>query len=684
MHDAAASEAPSSDQSMTNSVEHQPWLERVGLTSRYRPSADHVVLQVLAVIVAVGGIVQNSAAVVIGAMLLAPVMTPVLSLSAAIVLGRAVDAARLVAWISLLVLGSILLGWGLGSLLPTVDLTDELLTRTSPDLTDLVIALAAGTAGAFALTRDGRSSALPGVAVAVALVPPMAAAGLAAAAGRGELARGAALLVGTNLAAIVAMGVVVFVGTGVVSAASLRANSGSILASMCAFAVVLIAVAIPLSGQSVAALATAREQTEVDIQIRDWLGMSGTRIVDVSIEKGRITIQLAGPNPPPPSEPLEMSIEAAGLGNRPLEIRWVQERGQEQREDSPSPTISTTDATRLVVAWLAQLETDIELVGLTIEETTLGLALRGGESPPDTTSLLELFEASFAVRPSVNLNWQQGSGSDETVPDVALPLPPVASEPEQRTNPEDAGPVPPLANAESGPNPDRPVVDAFAIFEQAVVSFNEGDRAALRLLIDEPDELSQVVQLRAIRDPAPTGEDPLQFILLQERTGGSLRLRRIDLERQDGGELSASVRPLEPEALDVRNPRAVVTFYLDAIADGDARARGVLARPQDSPAGGISDIDDVDEIGGEASATTPLRVLDFGVTRRSTTERGPSAEVPVLGSIPSDGARFLRCDRLTLLRFGETDAWLIDQHERGEAQPQPPGSPRFSQVCRGL
>jgi uncharacterized membrane protein len=76
------------------------------------------------------------------------------------------------------------------------------------------VALAAGAAGAYATVREEVSAALPGVAVAVALVPPLATAGLVLEAGQVELAKGALLLYLANLVAIMSSGIAVFLATG--------------------------------------------------------------------------------------------------------------------------------------------------------------------------------------------------------------------------------------------------------------------------------------------------------------------------------------------------------------------------------------------------------------------------------------------------------------------------------------
>lgn len=126
----------------------------------------------LSVVVAVMGLSADSAAVVIGAMLLAPLMQPVLATAAGISMALFRKSLQSVGTVLVATLGAIALSYVLAALFVTGELPREVLSRTAPDIRDLVVALGAGTAGAYATVRKDVSSSLPGVAVAVALVPP--------------------------------------------------------------------------------------------------------------------------------------------------------------------------------------------------------------------------------------------------------------------------------------------------------------------------------------------------------------------------------------------------------------------------------------------------------------------------------------------------------------------------------
>ena len=166
------------------------------------------------------GLVMNSTAVIIGAMLISPLMAPILSAGLALATGDLTLGIRSVANLLL----STLLGVGVAiilvALLPFKDLTPEILARTTPSTLDLVIALFSGAIGAIAICRDvkGIATSIPGVAIAVALMPPLCVIGFGLGYwvslwdSRGlEIARGGGLLYLTNLVAITFTAMLVFV-----------------------------------------------------------------------------------------------------------------------------------------------------------------------------------------------------------------------------------------------------------------------------------------------------------------------------------------------------------------------------------------------------------------------------------------------------------------------------------------
>ena len=174
-----------------------------GLQSSSRLGFDFVALICLSTVIAALGLIRNSGAVVIGAMLVAPLMTPLVASGLSLVQGN----WHLIRIASRTVFGGFLLSFGigvaLGVVLPGLTPTDEMLARGSPSAFDLLVALVSGMAAAYAGSRPHLLSALPGVAIAASLIPPVATSGMALAIGELSLASGALLLFLTNIVAIV-------------------------------------------------------------------------------------------------------------------------------------------------------------------------------------------------------------------------------------------------------------------------------------------------------------------------------------------------------------------------------------------------------------------------------------------------------------------------------------------------
>ncbi|MCB8948944.1 MAG: DUF389 domain-containing protein [Ardenticatenaceae bacterium] len=167
-----------------------------------RPDLDFYMLISLSTIIAALGLIVSSPAVVIGAMLVAPLMSPMVGIGLAVVLG---DVRFIRLSLGAVVRGaflSIFVGALAGLLSINQPATPELLARTQPTLIDLAIALFSGLAGGYALARSDAAGALPGVAIAAALVPPLATVGISLTAGRYGQAFGAMLLFTANFVSI--------------------------------------------------------------------------------------------------------------------------------------------------------------------------------------------------------------------------------------------------------------------------------------------------------------------------------------------------------------------------------------------------------------------------------------------------------------------------------------------------
>ena len=175
---------------------------RVAIEANALPSRMFFVMNVLSAIIASYGLITNSAAVVIGAMLVAMMLGPITGIALATIDYRLPllrkSLLTLIAGVSLVVM----VGFVVGSLHNGQPLTAEILSRTQPTSMDLMIALAGGTAGAYAMVSPHLSVAVVGVAVATALVPPLAASGILLSHGEMYLGLGALILAITNIIAI--------------------------------------------------------------------------------------------------------------------------------------------------------------------------------------------------------------------------------------------------------------------------------------------------------------------------------------------------------------------------------------------------------------------------------------------------------------------------------------------------
>lgn len=175
---------------------------RVIIEANALPSKMYFVMNILSAIIASYGLIINSAAVVIGAMLVAMMLGPITGVALAIIDYRMPLLRKSLLTMAAGVLLIIIIGYIIGLLHQGQPLTAEVLSRTQPTSMDLMIALAGGTAGAYARVSPHLSVAVVGVAVATALVPPLAASGILFANGEMELGFGAVLLALTNIIAI--------------------------------------------------------------------------------------------------------------------------------------------------------------------------------------------------------------------------------------------------------------------------------------------------------------------------------------------------------------------------------------------------------------------------------------------------------------------------------------------------
>ncbi len=167
-----------------------------------QPTYSFHLMVVLSTIIASFGLLAGSTAVVIGAMLVAPLMGPIFGIGLGLSNGdKKLLKNALISEIIGIVL-AVAIAVLIGMIPIRLGLSSEILSRTQPTIYDIIIALFSGFAGAYALVDEKIGSALPGVAIATALVPPLASCGICLALQQWSLAGGAFLLFFVNFLAI--------------------------------------------------------------------------------------------------------------------------------------------------------------------------------------------------------------------------------------------------------------------------------------------------------------------------------------------------------------------------------------------------------------------------------------------------------------------------------------------------
>ncbi len=306
--------------------------DRLFLDGRRKQTAFWVLLT-LAAIIAGSGVVADSDATVIGAMIVAPLMTPILGTALAVVLA---DRFRILRGVATVAAGAalvVVLGFLLGLLVPepvVAATNSEVASRVSPDLIDLVASLATGLVGAFALVRSDVSDALPGVAIAISLVPPLAVVGLTLESGEPGQALGALLLFSSNVAAIIAT------GTGLLLAYRLRPAAEAAgrpvgrlgIGTIVVVAGLVVLVAVPLGTVSYRLFAETTTIAGIRPVAEQWAAEESWTIVTVSGTADAIQIEALGPPPGPDVALLRRELDQAGYADVAVEVSLVLGRKQ--------------------------------------------------------------------------------------------------------------------------------------------------------------------------------------------------------------------------------------------------------------------------------------------------------------------------------------------------------------------
>ena len=296
---------------------------------RNRRLSRYWLLLPLAAVIASAGVVSDSTATVIGAMIVAPLMTPILGIVLAVVLADGTNLRRCVVLVVAGAAAVVVIGWLVGLFVPypVVAATNtQVAARVTPRIVDLVAALATGAVGSVALARSDISDTLPGVAIAISLVPPLAVVGLTLESGAPRQSLAAFVLFVTNVAAILASGIVVmafhrvhrvFGGAG-----SRYGGAVAIIGAL------LLVVIVPLWINSDRIDKTSVRQSEVQAVAERWADDAGWSVTGVTAAGDQVFIEATGPNPAPGLTVLRDDLDAAGLGGLDVRVNLVPARFQ--------------------------------------------------------------------------------------------------------------------------------------------------------------------------------------------------------------------------------------------------------------------------------------------------------------------------------------------------------------------
>lgn len=249
----------------------------------YQIQPGYLLLIMAACLIALLGLLTNSVAVVIGAMLISPLMNPFLSAALALTIGDWI-LGRLALRTILLSVALVLLTCIIAlTISPLKDATPEIISRTRPNLMDLLVAFFAGLAGSYTLLVRKGLSTIPGVAIATAVMPPLCVTAFGLYHRSWEIAAGSFFLFLTNLVAVIVSAAIMFTlakfrTSDEYAESSKLGPHGRLLVSV----LILFVLSMPLLYSLVKAARQSRERRTIEVELRKGL----ERVPQASVEKG--------------------------------------------------------------------------------------------------------------------------------------------------------------------------------------------------------------------------------------------------------------------------------------------------------------------------------------------------------------------------------------------------------------
>ncbi len=280
------------------------------------------VLLLLATVIATFGLLSSSTATVIGAMIVAPLMGPIMATTAAIVMGQTRRVLRSLALVVVGVIAVIAFSWLLAVIAPAITISfsnnPELASRISPGIYALLTALGAGAAGAFITSREEIADSMGGVAIAISLVPPLCVVGIGLSQGNMAAAGGALLLFLTNFLAILLAGGITFMVNGLGRVAITSEQTRVRRNALIVVVIGTLLVLVPLTITGLGTIRGLQEDCAATAEIDAWAKGTTHRVVAVQVQGGEVLTTIEGQGDLPPLKPLANEL-AKTLG-RPVVV----------------------------------------------------------------------------------------------------------------------------------------------------------------------------------------------------------------------------------------------------------------------------------------------------------------------------------------------------------------------------
>jgi uncharacterized hydrophobic protein (TIGR00341 family) len=254
-----------------------------------------MVLSLMASIIVTMGLILNNTPVIVGAMVIAPVFGPISAMAVGIVLGKSKIFIEGLLAEGVVITTAITIGGIFGLIIPNVAITDALLVRMYPTIADLLVALAAGGAGAYSLITGIRSQQLVGVVIAAALIPVMSAIGIGIALGNLTLVIGTSLLLLGNLFALLLAIIITFYLKGLKPQWWYRHTAYRLIKkSLVVLTISVIVLALPLSLITYNQFIREKPEDEIRSVYKEYFeDQLETRLISIDVDKEKKQARVA-------------------------------------------------------------------------------------------------------------------------------------------------------------------------------------------------------------------------------------------------------------------------------------------------------------------------------------------------------------------------------------------------------